>query len=60
VSAPTNYLHLFEVLQEEAARGHASLRELVETLGAYVNETRCLRATSETCSVWKVMPMPCR
>jgi exodeoxyribonuclease V beta subunit len=38
--ALTNYLHLFEVLQEEAARGHASLRELVETLGAYVNETR--------------------
>jgi exodeoxyribonuclease V beta subunit len=38
--ALTNYLHIFEVLQEEAARTHAGLRELVETLGAYVNQTR--------------------
>ena len=38
--ALTNYLHIFEILQEEAARGHATLRELVETLGAYVNGTR--------------------
>jgi exodeoxyribonuclease V beta subunit len=38
--ALTNTLHIFEVLQEEAARTHASLRELVETLGAYVNGTR--------------------
>ena len=38
--ALTNYLHIFEVLQEEAARSHAGLRELVETLGAYVNGTR--------------------
>jgi exodeoxyribonuclease V beta subunit len=38
--ALTNYLHIFEILQEEAARTHASLRELIETLGAYVNQTR--------------------
>jgi len=38
--ALTNYLHIFEILQEEAARTHATLRELVETLGAYVNGTR--------------------
>jgi exodeoxyribonuclease V beta subunit len=38
--ALTNTLHIFEVLQEEATRTHASLRELVETLGAYVNRTR--------------------
>jgi len=38
--ALTNYLHIFEILQEEAARTHATLRELVETLGAYVNQTR--------------------
>jgi exodeoxyribonuclease V beta subunit len=38
--ALTNTLHIFEVLQEEAARTHASLPELVETLGAYVNGTR--------------------
>jgi len=36
----TNTLHIFEILQEEAARTHATLRELVETLGAYVNKTR--------------------
>jgi exodeoxyribonuclease V beta subunit len=33
-------LHIFEILQEEAERTHATLRELVETLGAYVNGTR--------------------
>ena len=38
--ALTNYLHIFEVMQEEATRTHAGLRELVETLGAYVNQTR--------------------
>jgi exodeoxyribonuclease V beta subunit len=38
--AMTNTLHIFEVLQEEAARTHATLRELVEALGAYVNGTR--------------------
>jgi exodeoxyribonuclease V beta subunit len=38
--ALTNYLHIFEVMQEEASRTHASLRGLVETLGAYVNRTR--------------------
>ena len=38
--ALTNTLHIFEILQEEAARTHATLRELVETLGAYVNGTR--------------------
>jgi exodeoxyribonuclease V beta subunit len=38
--ALTNYLHIFEILQEEAERTHATLRELVETLGAYVNGTR--------------------
>jgi exodeoxyribonuclease V beta subunit len=36
----TNTLHIFEILQEEAARTHASLREVAETLGAYVNRTR--------------------
>jgi exodeoxyribonuclease V beta subunit len=36
----TNYLHICEILQEEAERTHATLRELVETLGAYVNGTR--------------------
>jgi exodeoxyribonuclease V beta subunit len=38
--ALTNYLHIFEILQEEAARAHVTFRELVETLGAYVNGTR--------------------
>jgi len=38
--ALTNYLHIFEILQEEAARARATLRGLVETLGAYVNGTR--------------------
>jgi len=38
--ALTNYLHIFEVMQEVAARTHADLRGLVETLGGYVNGTR--------------------
>jgi exodeoxyribonuclease V beta subunit len=38
--ALTNFLHIFEIVQEEAARTHATLRELVEMLGAYVNGTR--------------------
>ena len=38
--ALTNYLHILEVMQEEAARTHASLQGLVATLGAYVNRTR--------------------
>jgi exodeoxyribonuclease V beta subunit len=38
--ALTNYLHIFEILQDEATRTHATLRELVEMLGAYVNGTR--------------------
>jgi exodeoxyribonuclease V beta subunit len=36
----TNTLHIFEILQEEATRAHASLREVAETMGAYVNRTR--------------------
>ena len=36
----TNTLHIFEILQEEAARTHASLRELVEMLGGFINGTR--------------------
>ncbi len=36
----TNILHVFEVLQEQAAATHADLRELVEMLGGFINGTR--------------------
>jgi exodeoxyribonuclease V beta subunit len=36
----TNTLHIFDVLQAEAAATHASLRELVEMLGGFINGTR--------------------
>ena len=36
----TNYLHVLEVLQAEAARSRATLRELAQTLGAYIIEAR--------------------
>jgi exodeoxyribonuclease V beta subunit len=36
----TNYLHLLEILQEEAARTRATIRELGQTLGAYILNTR--------------------
>ena len=36
----TNYLHLLEILQEEAARTRATIRELAQTLGAYIAGTR--------------------
>ena len=36
----TNYLHLLELLQEEAARTRATIRELAQTLGAYIHGTR--------------------
>jgi exodeoxyribonuclease V beta subunit len=36
----TNVLHLFELLQEEAARGRCTLRELAQRLGSYVAGTR--------------------
>ena len=36
----TNYLHLFEILQEEAARTRVTLRELCQILGAYILGTR--------------------
>jgi exodeoxyribonuclease V beta subunit len=38
--ALTNYLHVLEILQEEAARSRATIRELAQTLGAYVAGTR--------------------
>jgi exodeoxyribonuclease V beta subunit len=38
--ALTNYLHLLELLQEEASRSRGTLRELVATLGAYMSGTR--------------------
>jgi exodeoxyribonuclease V beta subunit len=38
--ALTNYLHLFELLQEEAAHSHCTLRELAQRLGGYVAGTR--------------------
>jgi exodeoxyribonuclease V beta subunit len=36
----TNYLHVLEVLQAEAAGTRATVRELAETLGAYILEAR--------------------
>ena len=36
----TNYLHLFELLQNEVARDPCTLRELVQRLGGYVAGTR--------------------
>jgi exodeoxyribonuclease V beta subunit len=36
----TNYLHVLEILQEEVARSRATIRELVQALGAYISETR--------------------
>jgi len=36
----TNYLHLLEILQEEAMRSRATIRELCQTLGAYILGTR--------------------
>ena len=36
----TNYLHVLEVLQAEASGSRATLRELAETLGAYIIEAR--------------------
>lgn len=38
--ALTNILHLFEVLQEEAARTRCTVRELAQTMGAFVAGTR--------------------
>jgi len=36
----TNVMHVFEVMQAEWARTHASLPELSELLGAFINGTR--------------------
>jgi exodeoxyribonuclease V beta subunit len=36
----TNYLHVLEVLQAEAAGSRATVRELAETLGAYIIDAR--------------------
>jgi exodeoxyribonuclease V beta subunit len=36
----TNYLHVLELLQEEVGRSRATIRELVQILGAYINGTR--------------------
>ena len=36
----TNYLHVLELLQEEAARSRCTIRELAVTLGAYVSGAR--------------------
>ncbi|HEY0711538.1 MAG TPA: 3'-5' exonuclease, partial [Polyangia bacterium] len=36
----TNTLHLIEILQEEAARARTTIRELCETLGAFIAGTR--------------------
>lgn len=38
--ALTNYLHLFEILQEEAAHTRLTLRELAQILGGYIQGTR--------------------
>ena len=38
--ALTNHLHILEILQEEAARTRATIRELAQTLGAYILGTR--------------------
>lgn len=38
--ALTNYMHLFELLQGEAGRGRASIRELAQRLGSWVRGTR--------------------
>lgn len=38
--ALTNYLHVLEVLQEEVARTRCTIRELAQTLGAYVSGAR--------------------
>jgi exodeoxyribonuclease V beta subunit len=38
--ALTNHLHILEILQEEAARTRATIRELAQTLGAYIQGTR--------------------
>jgi exodeoxyribonuclease V beta subunit len=38
--ALTNYLHLIEILQQDAARGRMTVRELAQTFGAYVAGTR--------------------
>src|SRR5207248_5150932 len=36
----TNYLHVLEILQEEAARTRCTVRELAQKLGAYVAGAR--------------------
>jgi exodeoxyribonuclease V beta subunit len=36
----TNYLHVLETLQREAALARSTLRELIQTLGAYVRGSR--------------------
>ena len=36
----TNYLHVLELLQEEVGRTRATIRELVQALGAYITGTR--------------------
>jgi exodeoxyribonuclease V beta subunit len=36
----TNYLHLFELLQQDVARDPCTLRELVQRLGGYIAATR--------------------
>jgi len=56
----TNTLHIFEILQEEAARTHASLREVAETLGAYVNRTRLPPVRIGMCNAWKATHRRCR
>src|SRR5207342_2833265 len=38
--ALTNQLHILEILQEEAARTRATIREMAQTLGAYILGTR--------------------
>ena len=38
--ALTNYLHLFELMQREAAQSPCTLRELAQRLGGYVANTR--------------------
>ncbi len=38
--ALTNYLHVLEILQEEAARTRGTIRQLAQTLGGYVSGAR--------------------
>ncbi len=36
----TNYVHIFELLHEEASRSHATLEELIHTLTAFIEKRR--------------------